>query len=179
MSALDLYAVKVAQACQKPVELAGLRKLLEGERIKRVLEVGSWRGGMLWWYRHALKARAVVSVDLLPQPRADACFTGPSQSEAALAFAEHHGPYDLVFIDADHSYEAAKSDLERYGPLSRIVCLHDIVDHDEAHSSQPVEVERLWREAADGRYGKRGRVVLDPEWRRDRWGGIGVIFRDG
>ena len=41
------------------------------------------------------------------------------------------GPYDLVFVDADHSYEGARADVERWAPLVRPgghLLFHDAVD---------------------------------------------------
>lgn len=40
--------------------------------------------------------------------------------EAAAALLEKHGrAFDLVFIDADHSYEGARGDIEAFRPLIR------------------------------------------------------------
>lgn len=40
--------------------------------------------------------------------------------EAAARLLEKHGPtFDFVFIDADHSYEGARGDIEAYRPLIR------------------------------------------------------------
>lgn len=64
---------------------------------------------------------------------------GDSKSLEASAFAAAGGPYDLVLIDGDHSYEGAKADWERYGPMGRMVAFHDI-----AHPGHGVG--RLWGE---------------------------------
>ena len=47
-------------------------------------------------------------------------------------------PYNIVFIDADHSYEAAPADWLNYGPLGKIVGFHDIIGE--------VGVRQLWAE---------------------------------
>jgi methyltransferase family protein len=60
-----------------------------------------------------------------------------------------HGPYDLVLVDADHSYEAVRSDLDTVLPHANIVALHDIVD-----AACP-GVRRAWRELRDEAAGER------------------------
>jgi hypothetical protein len=48
------------------------------------------------------------------------------------------GPPDVVFIDADHSYEAARKDFEMWYPIARkLVGFHDILIPD---------ITRLWKE---------------------------------
>lgn len=49
-------------------------------------------------------------------------------SRAAFAIAEAKGPYDLLFIDADHTYEGVARDFTRYSPLvspGGIIAFHD------------------------------------------------------
>jgi len=55
-------------------------------------------------------------------------------------------PINILFIDADHSYEAVKKDYEVFSPLcSDIIVLHDINScrHEE---NKQVEVWRFWDE---------------------------------
>lgn len=49
-------------------------------------------------------------------------------TENAVDFVAKYGLYDLLFIDADHTYEGVKADHERYAPLvasGGIVAFHD------------------------------------------------------
>ena len=49
-------------------------------------------------------------------------------SRSAFELAYQHSPYDLIFIDAGHSYEEVRRDHRTYGPLLRprgIVAFHD------------------------------------------------------
>lgn len=68
-----------------------------------------------------------------------AVYFGDSQEAEAVEFVTQRGPYDVVFIDADHSYEGVKKDWENYGPLGTVVAFHDIA-HDDCG------VTRLWSE---------------------------------
>lgn len=154
-------------AQQKPAELAQLQELLEGDRIDAVLEIGSWRGGMLWWLRQAFAPRLLVSVDIYPQPEAHVSIVGWSHAPDTVAQAAEHAPFDLVFIDAGHTYADVSRDYELYGPLGRIVCLHDIVEHEP---DLECDVHTLWRKIEGD---KRELLAGDGE----PWGGIGVVYR--
>jgi predicted O-methyltransferase YrrM len=74
---------------------------------------------------------------------------------------------DLLFIDADHTYEGVKGDYETYSPLVRpggIVAFHDIL----THPNMPyVAVDILWRQLS----GVMEEIITDPP----TWGGIGVL----
>jgi predicted O-methyltransferase YrrM len=65
-------------------------------------------------------------------------------------------PIDLLWIDGDHSYEAAKHDFEKWGELVRVggtIAAHD-------HAPRFPGVIRAWQEAiaADPRWRPRGKV---------------------
>lgn len=72
-----------------------------------------------------------------------------TRSEALRREVEEHGPYDLVLVDADHSYEACRSDVDTVLPHARILALHDIVD-----AACP-GVRQVWRELREQTAGER------------------------
>ena len=60
-----------------------------------------------------------------------------------------HGVYDLVLVDADHSYEACRRDVETVLPYANMLALHDIVD-----AACP-GVRQVWRELREETAGER------------------------
>jgi predicted O-methyltransferase YrrM len=79
--------------------------------------------------------------------RAQAVF-GHSHGHAVINTVAVFAPFDLIFIDADHSYGAVRRDWEIYGPMGRAVAFHDINGdgvHDK-HTGAAIGVPVLWRE---------------------------------
>lgn len=53
---------------------------------------------------------------------------GDSRGDKVIERTAEHGPYDAVFIDANHSYEYVKADHENYSPMvgkGGVVAFHD------------------------------------------------------
>lgn len=123
---------------QHPWELNVLLTLLYEVRPASVLEVGTWHGGTL---AHWLKmADSVVVVDDAMRLAShwqqwadeDRCeitlLQGSSHDADLIAKADELGPYDMVFIDADHTFDAVYADWTNYSPMARrLVVLHDIL----------------------------------------------------
>jgi len=113
---------------QLPREVATFSYWIEHEKVKTFLEIGVASGGMMHYFINSLGLKGygldiveptMVSKDLV---HVGDCHSGESQK-----WAEEHGPYDLVFIDGDHSYEAVKLDWELYrGMATKMVAFHDI-----------------------------------------------------
>lgn len=117
--------------------LVGIVRVLKPTRI---LEVGSYRGGTLWhWLRNA---DVVVAVDDAMRnadewrewaESEDAelhTIQGDSRHTTIVEMARDLGPYDFVFIDGDHSYQAVRSDVDSYGGMladGGVLALHDIL----------------------------------------------------
>lgn len=66
-----------------------------------------------------------------------------SQSAEFQEGFTHCGPYELVFVDGDHSYEACAADCFKAVGYSNMVVLHDIADHNWPG------VRRVWAEMKD------------------------------
>jgi predicted O-methyltransferase YrrM len=148
---MNVHEQAVADGAQQdPQELLLLHDLLQTfalrQPIRRVLEVGSWRGGMLRWFERVLPNAFVVSVDLMAQIDADLTIVGDSHTPEVYDQVRQHAPFQLVFIDGDHSYAGCMRDWELYGPLVSkpgLVAFHDIATHPP---QDRCEVDRVWRE---------------------------------
>lgn len=140
-----------------------LRRLYHQCRPARVLEVGTFHGGTLWGWLQADWPVTVVAVDTFTVHDGRAQFQqwaqgmghalhtiqGDSRAPATAQAAAAHGPYDWVFIDADHGEAAVRADWAAYAPLCRpggLVLLHDI----NARPGYGVSV--LWRELQQAGY---------------------------
>ncbi len=91
---------------------------------------------------------------------------GDSTDPRIIAAASEHS-YDVVFIDADHTYEGVLSDYENYGPLANmILAMHDINHPPDSSAYGPT---RLWNEVR----GPEDVALIDVA---DSRKGIGVIY---
>jgi predicted O-methyltransferase YrrM len=145
------------------------RKLLEWVKgSESILEVGSRYGFTLYDLAKASNAKKVVGVDLpgdarqwgkpdseqsfrdnvsrLKEEGVDAhCIVGDSHSPEVIDRVKSLGPFDFVFIDANHTYESVKKDWDNYGHLGSVVVFHDVVRHTQGNKAL-AEVWRLWEE---------------------------------
>ncbi len=80
--------------------------------------------------------------------------------------------FDLVFIDADHSYHGAKEDYESLGRhANMLVAFHDIHGHE--YDKKGGGIVKFWGEVKS-KYESSARI-LEFAHSRHRWMGIGVI----
>jgi cephalosporin hydroxylase len=176
-------------------ELLEFASLVQERRPKALLEIGTHNGGTFFVLCQLADPHArVISLDL-PGGRFGGGYGGyrvpvlrrmkrPGQ-RLHLLRADSHNPstlsqlasvlqgtqLDVLFIDADHSYDGVKKDFEMYSPLVKlggIIAFHDIVP---GHPDLVGGVERFWNEnKTNYRYCELIEAPQQP------WGGIGVLF---
>lgn len=167
-------------ALQFATEMEEFLSLIKDNGITSYLEIGSKFGGSLWRIANVLPGGSRVAAIDLPQgdksmkttePHLVACVgrlkaagydahlhLGDSATKSAFNFAASLGPFDLVFIDGNHSREYAIGDYQRYGPMARkLVAMHDInfsrptMDYGKSFKVYPYEVPAVWNEIKQGR----------------------------
>jgi hypothetical protein len=136
----------------------------------RILVIGSKHGGL----EHALRSRIdgleIVSIDIDPQAdnTQNPMIVGSSADTLIQEQARVLGPFDVVFIDGDHSYKGVKIDWQFAQSLKpRIIAFHDIAEVIK-HRREGCEVDRLWAEIKQTHVTSEKIVGCG-------WGGIGVI----
>jgi predicted O-methyltransferase YrrM len=162
-----------------------------------VVEIGTLHGGTLWaWCRLASEEANIVSIDL-----PGGAFGGGYGNEASdrlrsyarksqqihLMRADSHDletlsllqgilggrSIDLLFIDADHTYNGVRRDFEMFSPMvssSGVIAFHDVLPHDDP----TCEVDRFWAEVSSV-HEHVAFLEVRPDSER-QWGGIGVLL---
>jgi cephalosporin hydroxylase len=192
------YGGITVPAWQMPSEISSLLRLLEAERLRTVLEIGTASGGTLFLLtRVAAPDALLVSVDLRRGPfgggypawrgRLYRSFAREGQ-RVELVRGDSHAEdtrkrirsllqgrtLDLLFVDGDHTYEGVRRDFTDYAPLVRsggLIAFHDIVPGGPGKHGDPGSVPRFWSEL---RASHPDATELVEDW---EWGscGIGVI----
>ena len=164
-------------AQQKPDELAAFLHLVAAADPQVILEIGSDAGGTLYAWSRLPSAPRVIAVSL-PGQAYSRTGHGPRLHGAVLAEGDSHDPailarvrvalrgrrVDMLFIDADHTYAAARADFETFSPLVRgggLIVFHDICGI--------ADVRRLWNEVRAGM--PHTEIITG----RTDWGGFGIL----
>ena len=125
---------------QNTKELDTFIDMMRGEGIRSFIEIGSRFGGTLDRIGRTLPLGSrIVSVDICCEERLDDAvinlrndgydahlIIGNSADLDTVNQVKALGPFDLVFIDANHKTHYVWSDWNNYGPMGRIVAFHDI-----------------------------------------------------
>lgn len=180
---------------QNEKELQDLLEIVEKLNPKKIIEIGTFYGGTLWFFIQASKNLETFTVIDLPIPPTDERHQdmmssraqwlswikdgqeihdkiGNSRQPEIIASVFRENPdcdIDLLHIDGDHTYEGVKADYENYKNLVRpggLIVFHDVVNIPE--------VNRFWIELESS--------IEDSECKKlifsnepDSWG-IGIIL---
>lgn len=180
---------------QQKDEIAELLAILEPQRPRTLLEIGTASGGTLFLLsRVAAPDALLVSIDLpggrfgggygrwrVPLYRS---FARPGQTIRLIRADSHRAEtfrslreiignrgLDVLFIDGDHTYEGVQKDFDMYGTLVNDrgwIALHDILP-DPSDASN--EVHRYWGEITKGLLYRE--IIADCSGKY----GIGVVRR--
>lgn len=161
-------------------DLVPLLKLATAQRPRRVLELGSYKGWTaLYLARQCGPETSIVAIDVDPdhgeaysdQPEAARIERRVGQIDTSMFSPAEFGCFDLIFVDADHGYNAVKRDselaLELITPDGFIVW-HDygnygaFVDRNEV----PEYLGELARSRAVRHVQHSGVAVYSPSWDR-------------
>jgi hypothetical protein len=189
---------------QDPREFALFLKLVKQDNVASYLEIGCKHGGTLWRIANLLpKGAKIVAVDL-PQadgsfknskPNLEACceelrsrgydvtlFLGDSTDRKIVDAVAKLAPFDLCFIDGDHTFPYCKADWENYGAMAKMVAFHDIgwkekywrtkgwKNKGSPHDA-PIAAPLVWNEVKIGR--RHTEIILS-----EYCNGIGVLWQD-
>lgn len=156
---------------QNKTEINALIDIFKKENVRSYLEIGSKFGGSLWLIANALpKGSRIVSVDL---PHGDTSFkenlphlqecvkklrdngydshliVGDSTAPEIVEQVYKLGPYDAVFIDANHTTPYILKDWQNYGKVGKLIAFHDIAFLREQGldpGKKPIQVSQFWNE---------------------------------
>lgn len=183
---------------QSAPELLALIDLLTADKVSRIVEIGSHKGGTLFVWSQLVKKfqnAQLISIDLpggefggghrsghetlfdsfckegqqLKIIRGDS--HDPSVVKLCSQSLQH--PVDFLFIDGDHSYAGVKLDYENFKQFVKpggLIGFHDIIRRDD---KPEIEVWRFWDELVAKHPGATKQfVATEPTHRKI---GIGVL----
>jgi cephalosporin hydroxylase len=158
------YASKVQQHLG---ELEQFLKYVREHKFRSYCEIGCKFGGLVWQVAQALEPRSkIVCVDMPNQAwgRSDSeeslrncadalrklghdvhLFVGDSTRPDIVESVKALAPFDLMFIDANHTEKYVRADFGNYGTLTNVLCFHDIGWRQVTPPGRlPNEVPKVW-----------------------------------
>jgi predicted O-methyltransferase YrrM len=176
-------------------EITTLMEILQKQKPKYVLEIGTAGGGSLFMLSQVIENDAIlISVDLpngqfgggYPKNRINLynSFAKRSQKIKLIRQDSHsleslksvkmilkENNLDFLFIDGDHSYEGVKKDFELYSPLVKkngLIAFHDIVPGSAVNVGG---VPFFWKQLKE----RHKYVEIVSDWNQGGYG-IGIIY---
>jgi len=164
---------------QNPAELAAFMCKMKDLLIipgdgSKILEIGTGTGGLYQLFRNMMKWDIYV-IDT-QQPQAchlkDRYCVAESNSEKARKFAKIKGPFELVFIDGDKSYDSVKGDYEIYKPFAKKL----IAVHGTCGLRDCADVKKFWDEIEKDSNKGKAYIAGQAAAQSDQRAGIGWVI---
>lgn len=187
-----------AETLQDTKEIQAFVDIIKEIGAKSYLEIGSKFGGSIERVGKAMpKGSTIVAVDMpkgtkaWPQSRISLervmddlkrdghktrIVWGDSQTQETVDIVRMLGPFDAIFIDADHRLPGVMGDWNNYGPMANmVVAFHDI-GWRRANDwvGTRIDVPEFWNSIKSGYTYKEFKFCST-----GKNNGIGVIFKDG
>lgn len=159
---------------QRMEELEKLLSVLPLDRPCRYLEIGLRHGSTFHWIGERLpkgstmvgvdwpgalwgdkkldgeKVLGSVAVNLESKGLTVRIFLGDSKSEQVVSDVSRYKPFDLIFIDGDHTYNGVLADWSNYNNFGSVIAFHDIdVQYNAAYYKKKnlknYGIPKLWK----------------------------------
>lgn len=133
---------------------------IKGFAPNNVLEIGTM--GSTFWILSKLSTGVKISADIEPRESTlrHAMYgtewefiLGNTHAQEIYEKIAKHSPFDLIFIDGDHSYEGVKKDFQMYKNLLSprgYIAFHDIDPNHIFADSYAGQVYKFWQDLDEG-----------------------------
>ncbi len=159
-----------------------LLKLVVCTKPKKLMEIGSFRGyTALYLAQHVTPETKIVTVDRYPDhgeayrntAYADRIERRVGDINPALFQSDRLGSYDVIFIDADHSYAGVKRDTELVLPLvspTGFILWHDYANwgYFDGKNGVPEYLRELSETLPIAHIAGSDVAIYSPAWETDR-----------
>ena len=134
---------RIIERIQIEEEFSQLIAAMRSAGVKKVLEIGFWHGGTAMGFDEVISKGEITSIDkwAISDDYADFLqknkafrndfryISGNSNSEDTIKEAWKRAPFDMLFIDGDHTADAVLQDYRNYSPMVKpdgMIVFHDI-----------------------------------------------------